>query len=156
MRAFFVLCILITAVGCAGKIDSKDQELLLEKIGSALSLHEEKTEQWDAVGNREKGALYFGKYHGNEFREELSDLYFDMDALHSKLEFEAYKSSLADIKKDITQMVTDKAAKWKLETAADRSLKALEKEKLVSDLGENLGKIYKETLEELRAKIEEL
>lgn len=156
MRAFFVLLILTMAVGCAGKIDSKDQELLLEKIGSALSLHEEKTEQWDAVGNREKGALYFGKYHGNEYREELSDLYFDMDELHSDLEFEVYKSSLADIKKDITQMVTDKAAKWKLETAADRGLKAVEKEKMVSNLDEKVGKVYKETLEELRTKIEAL
>jgi len=156
MRAFFILCILTMAVGCAGKIESKDQELLLEKIGSALSLHAEKIEQWDTVGNREKGALYFGKYYGNEYREELSDLYFDMDALHAKLEFEYYTNSLTDIKKDITQKVTDKAAKWKLGIATDKALKAIEKEKMVSDLGDKMGKIYKEALEELQGKIEAL
>ena len=156
MRALIVLCISIIAAGCGGKIDSAQKGPLLEEIKGATALSEERDEAWDALRRRADAVTYFEKYHGKNFAEELSRRDFGVDSLHVAMELSLCDKELTELGEKITEAVTDKAAKWKIEMALKQGHKDMEKEKLVVGPNAKIGKVYRKTLEELSAKIAEL
>lgn len=156
MRALIVLCVSTIALGCGGKIDSAQKASLLEELKGSIALSTERDETWDGLRKRSDAVAYFEKYHGKNFEAELSRRDFGVDSLHVAMELGLCDKELAEFGKKISQAVTDKAAKWKIEIAVKQGHKEMEKEKLVAGPDAKVGKVYRKTLEELHAKIAEL